>query len=187
MARDLTSGMVAEFTASELIPFIMMAMFFDGGTIRIWNGNQELIWNGDAFIGAGNLIGINQVAEMADLQATGTAVTLSGISNEILAIAMTEPYQGRRATIWLGCFDKATGQIVADPSPIFKGRMDTMTIARAAETCTVSLNIENVLIDLERPRQRNFTTEDQAIDYPGDTFFDFVPGLQDKEIAWGRG
>jgi hypothetical protein len=64
--------------------------------------------------------------------------------------------------------------------------MDQMNIEETADTCTVSLTIENKLVDLERPRVARFTSSYQKSVYSGDKGFDFVEDLQDKEIVWGR-
>jgi hypothetical protein len=48
------------------------------------------------------------------------------------------------------------------------------------------LTAESRLIDLERSRERRYTSEDQKIDYPNDKGLEFIADLQDKEIVWGR-
>ena len=40
------------------------------------------------------------------------------------------------------------------------------------------------MIDLQRPKSRRYTKEDQQIDFPTDLGFDFVPELQDIQIIW---
>ena len=42
------------------------------------------------------------------------------------------------------------------------------------------------MIDLERARVARYTSGYQKSAYPGDLGLDFVEGLQDKEITWGR-
>jgi hypothetical protein len=55
-----------------------------------------------------------------------------------------------------------------------------------AETATVSISYEGRLIDLERPRARRYTHDDQQIDFPGDRGFEYVPTLQEWNGVWGR-
>jgi hypothetical protein len=61
-----------------------------------------------------------------------------------------------------------------------------MTIQEDGQTATVSLQVENVLIDLERPRTRKYTDEEQRKRFPGDASLENVAALQDRQIAWGR-
>jgi hypothetical protein len=63
--------------------------------------------------------------------------------------------------------------------------MDVMTIDETGETCSITLTAENRLIDLERPRVRRYTSEDQKSLHPNDKGFDFVNSLQEAEIKWG--
>jgi hypothetical protein len=69
---------------------------------------------------------------------------------------------------------------------IFSGELDQMTIVEEAETCTLSVTAENVLIKLERPTVRRFTDQDQKSRYPSDRGLEYIASLQDKEIFWGR-
>jgi hypothetical protein len=64
--------------------------------------------------------------------------------------------------------------------------MDVMTIQEDGATATVSLQVENVLIDLERPRIRKLTDEEQRKRFPGDASFENIAALQDRQISWGR-
>ena len=42
------------------------------------------------------------------------------------------------------------------------------------------------LIDLEKPSNKRYTSEEQKAIYPDDLGLDFVVDLQDMPIAWGR-
>jgi hypothetical protein len=61
-----------------------------------------------------------------------------------------------------------------------------MNIEENADTCVISVTAENVLVKLERPVVRRFTNEDQKSRFPNDKGLEFVAGLQDKDILWGR-
>jgi hypothetical protein len=75
---------------------------------------------------------------------------------------------------------------VADPVLQFEGRLDVPAIEDGEDTATIAISYESELIDLERARERRYTPEDQAIDYPGDLGFAYVAALQDAQITWGR-
>jgi hypothetical protein len=64
--------------------------------------------------------------------------------------------------------------------------MDVMTIQEDGQSATITINVENVLIDLQRPRVRKYTTEEQLARYPNDKSLEMVASLQEKDIAWGR-
>ena len=76
--------------------------------------------------------------------------------------------------------------LIADPFLCFAGRLDVPDMVIGGERMTIAVAYESRLIDLDRARERRYTSEDQKIDYPDDLGFDFVPALQDMQIVWGR-
>lgn len=184
MARSVTSALNTELNATELEPFFLIDLGFDSGALYFWTGNRTLSWNSNDYLGGGNLIGISSVTETSDLRAAGINLTLSGFPSALLSIALSETYQGRSVKIRFGAF--SSGAVVADPYIVFDGRMDVMSIDEAGEGASISLSAESRLIDLERPRVRRYTPEDQKIIDPNDTGLDYVPVIQDASIHWGR-
>ena len=85
----------------------------------------------------------------------------------------------------LGAFD-SSGSLIADPTVMFSGFMDIMTITEGGDSSTISVSVENKLIAFERSKIRRYTAEDQKIDHPTDKGFEFVTAIVEKEIIWGR-
>ena len=77
--------------------------------------------------------------------------------------------------------------IIYQPYTIFDGFMDIMRLNDSGGTANIVVNCESQLIALERPNTRRYTPEDQKIDFPNDKGLEYVAGLQDDEIVWGRG
>jgi hypothetical protein len=69
---------------------------------------------------------------------------------------------------------------------LFSGYMDQMNIEEGGEASTITMSVENKLIDLERARVGRYTSGYQKSIYPNDLGLDFIEGLQDKQIPWGR-
>lgn len=184
MSRALSTDMAAAVIAPVVTPILLCQFDFDGGTVRFWTGIGTLTWGGLDFIGSGNLIGFGAIKEVADNSAQGTSFTLNGIPSALLATALTESYQGRAAQLWLGAFSSGGG-LIADPYLIFGGRMDVMSISDGGDTGSITLTAENRLIDLNRSRERRYTPEDLAIEFPADNSLRFVAALQNAQIVWG--
>lgn len=182
MSRDLTAGMQTEVAGKLIRPLVLVKFEFDSGDLRLWNGIRPLTFNAEVYTGAGNLLQISGIQETQVLKAAGVTFTLSGIDSAAIAIALAENYQGRPVTLWLGALD-ANENIIGDPFAQFKGNLDVMTLEDDGETATLAVTAENELVDLERPRERRYTDEDQELDYPNDRFFEFVLGLQGKEVV----
>lgn len=77
--------------------------------------------------------------------------------------------------------------VIDAPKIIFKGRLDVGEIddSNPLEP-VINLNYENELVDLERPREWRYTDQHQKQLSPGDRGLEYVAGLQDKQIVWGR-
>ena len=185
MSRNISSGMASAVEADVVRPIVLVSCAFDSGDLNIWNGIGDLTVNSVDYVGAGTLLNIGEIAESSELQANGITVTLSGITDPLLAKARDEDYQGRELTVKLGAMDASNG-VITNPVTVFSGFMDTMVINDSSETATIQVNVENRLIEFERTRIRRYTAEDQKIDYPNDKGLEFVAEMQEKEIAWGR-
>ena len=183
MSRDLTTAFNNQLTASELQPFLAISLAFDGGTFYSWTGFGNITFGGNTYEGSGDIISISAPQETAQIQANGISVSLSSIPSSLISSALNEAYQGRTAIIYLGTL--SNGSVVADPYAIFQGQMDLMTISDGGDTATIKLTAESRLIDLDRSRERRFTSEDQKIEFPDDKGLEYVDDLQDKEIVWG--
>ena len=189
MSRALSSGMQAVSTADVVRPIFLVRMVFDSGEtpneLNLWSGVGDLTYDSETYTGVGDLLDISPITETADMQASGMNVTLTGVKSSLVVIAKDHEYQGRPLTVLFGAFD-ASGDLVANPTIIFSGFMDTMTITESGDTSSISISVENKLIAFERSKVRRYTAEDQKINYPTDKGFEFVTAIVEKEIVWGR-
>lgn len=185
MSRSLSTEMQAVTTDDVVRPFFLVDLYFPNDYLYLWTGHGNLLHSNRTYVGAGDLLSISDFQETTELAALGVTLTLNGVKTSLVQKARDTAYQGKTATIKLGAFD-STGDIINSPVTIFRGNMDVMTINEGAETSTITLTMENTILQLERTKERRYTNEDQQIDYPDDKGFDFVNALQEKEIVWGR-
>lgn len=172
-------------------PRYLVEIQFDSGTTRLWNGLGTLTALGESWTGVGRLGSISPIRDTQDVVASGVAFELTIIPtpeipdapDAFLNLALQEEYQGRPVTVYRAFLDPDDGRtLLKDPEPRFKGYLDVMEDVEAPGAAILRVMAENRLIDLERPRKRTYTPEDQKARYPGDTFFDEVAALQNREI-----
>lgn len=180
MSRTIPSAILTALAQESVELFYAIELSFSSSTVRLWTGFGNRVIDGQTYIGAGTLLSISGIEEVADLSAKGVTLTLSGIDATLVSAALQEPYQGRSARILFGATD------VNDFVEVFSGLMDVMTIQEDGTTAKIELTVESKLVTLQRPNVRRYTSESHKLRYPSDTFFDYVEQLQDKEIAWGR-
>ncbi|MDG3040433.1 hypothetical protein [Roseicyclus marinus] len=182
--RLMTPEFAAALAAGELRPALLFEGEFASGFVRVWTGIGEIVWNGQAYSGLGTLLGVGSFEETDKIEATGTSVTLSGVSQELVAVAIDEARQGLPGRIWFALLDE-NHEIIADPALAFAGRLDVPGIDDGENTCTVSISYESRLIDLNRAREFRYTHESQQILHPGDRGFEYVTSIQELNLPWG--
>lgn len=188
MARDITSALSTRSQDAVVQPIAFVEAVFDSGTLRLWTGWGDLVnpADGNTYTGSGDLLSFSDIRESLDLSSQGFEITLSGIDNtdgSPLDSALTENYQGRSITIWIGLFDN--GAVVEDPIVGFAGFMDVMTIEDNGATATIKMTAEHELVAFQRTKVRRYTPEDQKITHSTDKGFDFVPTIQELNVTWG--
>ena len=187
MSRSINANIVSALANTEIEPFYAVKMAFSTATLYLWTGYGDKTINSETYIGSGNLLSIDGLAEASDLSATGTDIVLNGIDSTILTYALTEEYQGREVNIYWGVGG------VSEVVEVFSGYMDQMIITDKGDTSTIKLSVESKLIILERPNIRRYTegSHSSVIATEGysnsnDSFFRWVAKLQDVQVPWGR-
>lgn len=185
MARSLSVALSSQLNQSQLKPFYALEFGFDSGTLRLWTGVGSLLAGGEEWTGGAGVISMSASTENTDLSANALTVTLNGLDTSLLTISFSEPYRNRPFKVYFGALDEDNVS-VGDLYQLFFGRMDTMSIQDEGSTANITLSIENALVDLERPRIRLLTDEEQQSRFPGDVSLESVASLQDRPIYWGR-
>ena len=185
MSRDMQAANLAAISQQD----VRVIGFFEGefasGTVRLWTGVGDFEWDGKTWAGAGTLLGFSSIEETNDIVASGISVSLSGVPVDLVSIAIRDAEQNAPGTIWIG-FMSDDWQLLADPEIIFSGLLDVPTIEDSSDTCTVTVSYESQLIDLQRAREWRYTNESQQVLHPGDRGFEYVAGIQNKTVTWGR-
>ena len=183
--RNMTSAYLAAISSAMLRPALFVQATFVSGPLYVWSGMGPITWNGQTWIGVGTLGTVSTIEEGSTVSAKGVTLTLSGLDPTLLEDVMEEFQVGLPALVYLGVFD-ATGALIADPVCCFSGRMDQPTIDISGTTASIAINCENRLVEMNVSVERRYTDEDQQLDYPGDLGFQFVNGIQDAQIYFGR-
>lgn len=166
-------------------PAIFIEAEFLSGTVRLWTGYGTVMWGGRVWYGGGDLLAISALEQTNDVTAKGATVTLSGVSLDMVIIAINEARQGDRCRMYLGFFNE-DWTLAADPEMIFAGLLDVPQIEEGDETASITITYESQLITLMRPREWRYTHESQQQLYPGDRGFEFITQIQEVDVKWGR-
>ena len=180
MSRTVPAALLTALAQPQVEPFYAVKMAFDSGTVRLWTGYGDRTINSETYVGAGSLLNIQGLGEVADLSAKAITISLSGVAAALVSLALQEPYQRRVCRVYFGAVD------VSDVIEVFSGQLNTMSIEDSGEASTIAVVVDSKLVELERASNRRYTRESQRSRYSDDTFFNYVAKLQDREIVWGR-
>lgn len=184
MARDITATVQGDLTASHNIPIFLAEIHNDGDTLYLATGIGTLPWNGHDWLGMGKFATIGTIPEASQVRADGIQLGLNGIDSDLLIYALNYARQGKTVRVYLAFLD-SSNNVKADPILTFLGRSDQVEIHDTGSTGSINQAAENRLIDLGRPRQRRYESEDQKNEYSTDLGFDFVSDLQEMNLSWG--
>ena len=183
--QGLDSSITNRLGADEQALFFAVKAEFDTSDIRIWSGIDDLTISSETYTGAGTLLTVSNSEDNSELKSNGIVVALSGMDTTVVNYALTESYQNRPITIFMGYVMGGTNE-VAGTLTLFKGRMTSLVINDTPEGSTVTIDAENRLVDLDRPSNLRYTKESQNFLFSGDTGFNRVASIQDKQINWGK-
>jgi len=183
--QGLDSSIVNRLGADEQALFFAVKAEFDTDDILVWSGIDDLVIGSDTYTGAGTLLSVSNSEDNLELTSNGLVVALSGMDTTVVNYALTENYQNRPITIFMGYVMGGTSE-VAGTLTLFKGRMTSLVVNDTPQGSTVTIDAENRLVDLDRPSNFRYTKESQNFLHSGDTGFNRVASLQDKQINWGK-
>jgi len=183
--QGLDASIVTRLGADEQALFFAVKAEFDTDDILVWSGTDDLTINSETYTGAGTLLSISNTEDNLELKSNGLVVALSGMDTTVVNYALTENYQNRTITVFMGYVMGGTNE-VAGTLTLFKGRMASLVINDTPDGSTVTIDAENRLVDLDRPSNLRYTKESQNFLHSGDTGFNRVTSLQDKQINWGK-
>jgi hypothetical protein len=156
---------------------------FASGTLYVHDGLGTLLFNGNSYIGLGQYGAMDAIIEDTTNTARTVALTLSGVEPGLVTSAMTENYQGRTVTLYIGPINVNTLQWIATPETVWEGRMDYMTIDIQESAATIKMNCEHRLF--REPLIARYTDQDQQLAHPGDTFFNLLWQIPLSSANWG--
>ena len=181
----ITTPVANRLVDSHQSLFIAVKAEFDTDDIRVWTGNDDLTIDSETYLGAGSLLSIGEVTEGREVKSEGISIALSGMDKTVLSYALTENYQNRPITLFLGFLMGGSNE-VAGTITLFKGRMVNLTVNDSPQGSIINVDAENRLVDLERPSNLRYTAESQEFLFSGDTGFNRMQQLIDKQVTWGQ-
>lgn len=181
MAPPLTARMAAALKKRR--PLALLAEIdHPSGIARFWTGIGKLSWNGVTWTGSGQLGSVTPISHTTDLSITDIQFTMVGVDPSIVA-GLDDNVRNLAGNVWLACIEQ--GQVVKDPYQIVAADLDYQSFAAGDDgTVSISITAHTGFYVLARALDLTWTTEEQKIDFPGDSGLDLLSALQNQDISW---
>ena len=208
MTRIVSPDYALEAEKPSITMVCMVEVNYDSGTVRVHDGIGSIVLGGNIlteageqldaenddnlindatiapFYGIGDFGGIESVEENIEVVARQVTLTCSGLDSTWVTPALTEDYQNRTVTVYLGFFSPDTGALIGSPEVIWEGRINQQTITLSKGDATPSMTCEHRL--RREPRIARYTQADQELLHTGDRFFDLTHTIEGFVNRWGR-
>lgn len=185
MARSGDATTLAAFEQPRVNFYALVELDYAAAPVRVTSLPYDVEFDGASYLGVGALGSIGEISEGSEVRSYGVSLRLSGIPLDYARQVLAEDGQGRAGRIWLGTLDPDTHVAQGVPVLVYQGRIDVADI-EVGGAIAVTVTLESRLIDWERARHYLYTDADQQAAYPGDLGLEFVAGVADMEIVWGR-
>jgi hypothetical protein len=151
-------------------------------TVRFCSAPFALPFDGNEYTGLGNLGAVGEVddspGEYKNLQ-----FTLSGVSLDLVSIAMQEPIRGKRVVLRHAVVSNVDFTVLDAPI-VWTGTLDQMPLLFGDATGEINVTAEHRGVTFGRPKQLLYTDDDQQRLYPGDTFLQYIQYQSTHEDTW---
>lgn len=190
MARTITAAMVTAMQADRIMPVHLFEFRFDAGTIYNTDAYRDIAWGGNTYLGNGHFAQFSALEETATLIVHQARFSLSGVDQAWVSTVLSYDFLDREALAYLALLDTDSLTPIADPFLIFRGRMDSPSIAddppglSQPGTTTVTVEASSDWADFGRVAGRHTNHEDQQIFFPGDMGFDMASAEMFTAVQW---
>lgn len=180
--RVLTSAASAALASTPLPLAVLVEMDLASGPLYLNTASVDMTLAGVTYYGTR---GLGKIDVISDTPAETKALTfeLSGVPAAQIALALTEPVQGRPVRVKLAIFDPATYRLL-DVDLAWAGTLDTMNIADGQPTAILQVSAEHAGIDLLRPTNSLYSDAEQQRLNPGDLGLQYMADQVDMRVVW---
>lgn len=190
MSRGLSSANATELDNAVIRPVVFAELRFDSptGTLYVHDNIGPITaddWDGTSrtWDGLGDFGSISKLEEGRDISPYKLDLMLSGIDATIANQALNDDSVLRDVYILIGFID-LDRVMVADPHPMWGGKVDDIQLAVGTES-VIKVTCESHLAAFEKANGRLQNDSDQQAEHAGDLFYKYLPQMVEAKFRWG--
>ena len=187
MARGLTSAVKTELATGNINPVLLIEIEFST-PVYLTNASFDITSSvsgtSRTYASNGHLRGITGVSETNKPTKNSLALTLSGVEQTYIALALSENIINKEVYVYRGFLD-ANQALIADPFLLFYGTIDEFKITDNTNTATLSFNVTSHWGNFSKKSGRTTSDNSQKRFFSGDKGMEYS-ALNLVDIKWGR-
>lgn len=182
MSRVSNVGTVIELAKQFVHPVTFVHLDFVAIQVRMHDHLGVISWGGFEWNGVGDYGGVDTVEEGDQVSPFAIRLRLSSLGTTLAAETLSGNFALRPVKLYLG-FLNDHGALVDTPELIWSGRTDVADVVAGADGGIV-MTCESDLAKFDRASGKFFASSELQATYPDDTFFDYMPKMQDLVLVW---
>ena len=187
MARGLSSSVKTELATGVIDPVLLVEIEF-GTPVYLTNApfdiTSSVSGSSRTYLTNGHLKHITGINETNKPTKNSLQLTLSGVDQTYISIALSENIINKEVYIYRGFLD-ANNALISDPFLLFFGTIDEYRISDNTDRANLVLNLTSHWGNFEKTSGRVTTDNSQQRFFSGDKGMEFA-ALTVRDIKWGR-
>jgi len=187
MTRSLTTAVKNHLATNEIKPVHLITIGFgtpQNITDCVHDLTSSVSGSSVTYSSSSFLVSYPEVVEETDIGKSSISIGLSGADQTYISLALAENIVNDAVTIYRAFLDD-NNAIIADPFLLYKGNIETYTIAETEDSSVLNLNIVSHWADFEKKSGRKTNSTSQQRFFSGDLGMDFSSETV-LNIKWGR-
>lgn len=190
MSRGLSANNINAVDGDVVRPVVFCEIKYDSptGTLYLHDNIGDITaddWAGTSrtWSGLGDFGSISTIEEGKEISPYKVDLILSGIDATIAAVHLTDDSVLRDVYLSIG-FIGLDRQVVADPHPMWSGRVDDVQVAIGSQS-VIRVACESQLAAFEKTNGRLQNDADHQAEFSGDLFYKYLPQMVEAKFRWG--
>ena len=187
MARGLTSAVKTELATGIIEPVLLIELGF-GTPVYLTNASFDITssvsGSSRTYLSNGHLKNISAVSETNKPTKNSLIISLSGVDQTYVSIALNENIINDDVHIYRGFLD-ANLALISDPFLLFYGTINDYKITDNTSTAKIVITVTSHWGNFSKTSGRTTTDNSQQRFFSGDKGMEFS-ALTVRDIKWGR-
>ena len=187
MARGLSSSVKTELATGVIDPVLLVEIEV-GTPIYLTNApfdiTSSVSGSSRTYLTNGHLKNITGINETNKPTKNSLQITLSGVDQTYISIALSENIINKEVYIYRGFLDSSNA-LISDPFLLFYGTIDEYKISDNTSTANLIISVTSHWGNFSKVGGRTTTDNSQQRFFSGDKGMEFA-SLTVKDIKWGR-